>query len=166
MLFRSWAATENISFTEITSKEGKIICEFKKHLSTKDCKVEFTFNKAIEAARSEDPDDLKKLTETTDINNIKNQRGKSLLYFFILKNEEQAIRNLVANGADVNIRGAHADHTPLVLALIASNSETIKCLVEIGADITLKDGSGATALDIAKRVRPDPDLLEILTPKT
>lgn len=66
------------------------------------------------------------------------------------------LRYLVAKGADVNRTDEIYDTTPLMAAAyFQQNPEIFKTLLSLGADPTLKDISGQTAVDHARRSNSD-----------
>lgn len=61
----------------------------------------------------------------------------------------EVIRLLVGAGADVRFRDPRAGWGALYYAVEHENSEAIKGLVEMGADIDLRDDAGATSIHLA-----------------
>jgi len=64
------------------------------------------------------------------------------------------VRSALDAGANVNARNDH-HQTPLMIASVSGNLEVVKYLVERGADITLQDRDGDTALDYSEFIYPD-----------
>ncbi|MDR1802322.1 MAG: ankyrin repeat domain-containing protein [Treponema sp.] len=63
-------------------------------------------------------------------------------------------RSALDAGANVNARDSYLQ-TPLMMASVSGNLEVVKYLVERGADITLRDENGDTALDYSEFIHPD-----------
>ncbi|MCF8168268.1 MAG: ankyrin repeat domain-containing protein [Rhodoferax sp.] len=64
-------------------------------------------------------------------------------------NDATGVRQLIAQGVDVNLLDAHRD-APLVMAAYLGNAEIVLLLLEAGADVTAVDpGMRATALHAA-----------------
>jgi ankyrin repeat protein len=63
--------------------------------------------------------------------------------------EREVYRYLKMHGADMNLRGKDGD-TPLLKAIRKGNHKLAKHLVSFGADVTVSDTTGKTALAIAK----------------
>jgi ankyrin repeat protein len=51
--------------------------------------------------------------------------------------------------ADQNVRDFNGGFTPLILATIEGHAEIVRLLLEAGADYTIEDTEGRTALSIA-----------------
>lgn len=111
--------------------------------------------------------------------------GESTLMMACLRGNEDIARLLVERGADVNkpgwtplhyaATGGHAaiaaflldqnayidadapnGNTPLMMAALYGNAETVKLLLDAGADASLRNRLGMSALDLARRgERPD-----------
>jgi ankyrin repeat protein len=64
------------------------------------------------------------------------------------KGDNEAIRDLLAKGVNVNIKDTDG-RTPLTEAAWNGHSETIKLLLEHGADPSVKKNDGETALSLA-----------------
>ena len=120
----------------------------------------------------------------TEVNTL-NAKDESLLMLAALKGHEQIAEKLIKRGADVNKTGwaplhyaASGGHlsiiamliensayidaespngtTPLMMAAMYSTPQAVKLLLQEGADPTLKNVQGLTALQFAERaVRPD-----------
>jgi len=80
------------------------------------------------------------------IHNLANSYDKR----FIVNNLD-SIEILIDNGVDVNAI-ANNGSTPLHQAIVGGNFEAIKKLVELGADLTIKDKYKRTPLEYAKQV--------------
>jgi ankyrin repeat protein len=74
---------------------------------------------------------------------------------------EEALRVLVANGANPDIRLDKHGTTPLIKAVILDSKQAVERLLAAGADARLKDGEGKTALDHASEDR-DPSIAQML----
>ena len=57
---------------------------------------------------------------------------------------------LLDKGADVNAKRGDSGQTPLMLATLRGEADTVKILLEKGADVNIRGNSGKTALDIAE----------------
>ena len=55
----------------------------------------------------------------------------------------------LAAGTDVNVKGGFADGTPLHYAAANGHKEIAELLIEKGADLNAKDEDGGTPLDVA-----------------
>ncbi len=71
----------------------------------------------------------------------------------------QAIRQLVANGADLNARDA-AGRTPAHVAAFASNDDVLRTLAEAGADMNAQEDGVYDVLTIAA-VANDPQMVSL-----
>jgi hypothetical protein len=71
------------------------------------------------------------------------------------------VKMLLEAGANPNLGSEREGETPLHLAVHSWDLETVKLLLEHGADVTLKDNKGITPIDAAEAMRPD-RMVEIL----
>jgi Ankyrin repeats (many copies) len=74
----------------------------------------------------------------------------SSLHKAIKSGNTEAVRALLAGGADVNATN-DAGQTALVVAIVAGQRQCLRPLLRAGADPWLKDHTGLTAIDWAKR---------------
>lgn len=73
------------------------------------------------------------------------------------------IRELLAQGADVNEASSATGWTPLMLAVYKNRLEAARLLLDNGADARTRNQSGETALDLANRYSSiDPQLKALL----
>jgi len=61
----------------------------------------------------------------------------------------EAVKQHLAAGTDVNVKGGFADGTPLHYAAANGHKEIAELLIEKGADLNAKDEDGGTPLDVA-----------------
>ena len=61
----------------------------------------------------------------------------------------EAVKQHLAAGTDVNVKGGFADGTPLHYAAANGHKEIVELLIEKGADVKAKDEGGKTPLDVA-----------------
>lgn len=74
----------------------------------------------------------------------------------------QVIQFLLANGADVNVRGRD-NLTPLMAASDAGHQEIVRLLISNGADVNAVNSSGKSALIFASDPRdPHPEVVKLL----
>ncbi len=58
----------------------------------------------------------------------------------------QKVRNLLANGADVNTQDGNG-WTPLMFAVSSAHTELVKMLLQAGADVNIRNAAGDTVLE-------------------
>ncbi len=90
--------------------------------------------------------------------------GGPPLYHAAFFEKLEALKMLIANGADVNQPGAYG-YTPLIAAARKGNLECVKLLLNSGADPNKPNSAGYTALDCAKTAEANL-IVELLTPLT
>jgi len=94
--------------------------------------------------------------------------GKSSLVQAAKNGDLEKVKELIANGADVNMDNGGG--SPLMVAAFNSHLEVVEYLLENGADVFQKDeANGWTALDFAKMSFTSSEdkekIIEILTEK-
>jgi hypothetical protein len=90
--------------------------------------------------------------------------GGPPLYHAAFFGKPEALKILIANGADVNQPGAYG-YTPLMAAARHGDLECVKLLLTAGADPNQLSSAGYTALDLAKNDEADL-VVELLSPLT
>ena len=98
-----------------------------------------------QAIRQDDLAALRALTKTVDVNE-KDRRGSTPLFYAAAYGSLEAMRILVAAGADVNASNAFGA-TPLLVAV--TEPEKVRFLVDRGADVNARSKMGRTPLWIA-----------------
>ncbi len=85
----------------------------------------------------------------------------------VIGGQTEAVRILLEAGANPNSSVRIASSTPTVLMHAATNNrpDIVKLLVEQGADLTLKDKNGNTALDLVRGHEGYNEVLTLLYPK-
>lgn len=72
------------------------------------------------------------------------------------------LETLLAAGVDPDVRHATTERTPLMGAVGIDLGEHFSMLLEAGADVTLSDRTGLTALHLAAMLNAGPHVLELL----
>lgn len=72
------------------------------------------------------------------------------LAYFLQMDMTRAADALIERGVDINTPG-YAQRTPLMNAVLNGDTQYVRKLLDLGADKTLTDSSGATALSLAKK---------------
>jgi ankyrin repeat protein len=82
--------------------------------------------------------------------------GATALHGAAIHSHDGVVRVLTANGADVNRKSKTT--TALILALTSSEPDTVRTLIEAGANVNQQDPRGHSPLDavIVERMRSDP----------
>jgi len=111
------------------------------------------------AATTERPDIAKALLDAgADVAEVSWLNGYSALHWALHHPScsQRLVRDLVgflsANGADINATGTNGV-TPLMLACWFGAEAAAELLVQLGADVSMKDNKGATALMMARQRR-------------
>jgi len=82
--------------------------------------------------------------------NTRDRDKMAPLHHAAFNGHKEVVKLLLANGADVNVRGQEGDITPLHLAAIRSDREMGLFLIENGADVQAEDKYGRKPLHYAK----------------
>lgn len=72
--------------------------------------------------------------------------AKDELHDAVMANDAELVKELIANGADINSQHWMLSRTPLMLAAINGNLEITKILLDAGADYEIKSSGGCTAI--------------------
>ncbi|MCD4709877.1 MAG: ankyrin repeat domain-containing protein [Bacteroidales bacterium] len=81
----------------------------------------------------------------------------------VRENNIQAVKEMIAAGADINLQDQRTGYTVLMMTLNSRHVDMAKLLISEGADISLKANDGATALVLAAGCSQE--LVEILLSK-
>jgi outer membrane protein assembly factor BamB len=95
--------------------------------------------KFYNAAKANDLKTLKELIDKGIDVNVKNHYGVTALTFAIDKNNVNAVKFLLENGADPNLKDSFYGETPFGWAFYRKNATIIKSMIEHGADIKNQD---------------------------
>lgn len=107
-------------------------------------------NPFLIAAQNNDLDELNnQLKQGIDINSLSDD-GWSALHFAAFRGYDQIVEFLLKAKINVNIQGKVYHRTALHYAVDRANLQSVKLLIEGGADTKIKDIAGKTALDIAQ----------------
>ncbi|MEM1125424.1 MAG: ankyrin repeat domain-containing protein [Bacteroidota bacterium] len=102
------------------------------------------------ALRSEQPALTMRLLEAGTSVDFATDEGKTLLMEALLREDDAAARWLVEHGADVNAQREHRSFTTaLMIAADDGNLPMVELLLAQGADPTVTNENGRTALDVA-----------------
>ena len=83
-----------------------------------------------------------------DLDNIKDEKGNTPLYWACINNYTEVAKLLIEHGADIDIKD-NRGNTPLYQACFKNNTEIAKLLIEYGADVNIKNKDGYTPLSMA-----------------
>lgn len=115
-----------------------------------------------------EPNTVKLLLKKADIN-LKDDQGNGALQLAIKKDNGRVVEMLLKNNADVNVTGRDGETTnqsPLYTALLSSDMDLFKKLLEKGADPNIADSEGAFPLSEACiRRSADIDTIKLLISK-
>ncbi|MGC6452266.1 MAG: ankyrin repeat domain-containing protein [Pirellulaceae bacterium] len=89
------------------------------------------------------------------------QLAESPLYKAAERNEVDVVKQLLAEGADINQAGGRDMETPLHRAITRGSTEAAKILIDAGADVNKPRRDGQTPLEMA-RVRNRTEILALL----
>jgi ankyrin repeat protein len=90
------------------------------------------------------------LAGKVDINGQLFLEGMPLIAMAILGEKESALSWVLEKGANSNAVALTKDYTPLMFAVTKNNAGMVKMLLNKGANKSLKDAYGKTALDYAR----------------
>jgi len=101
-------------------------------------------------------------TPTTEVSLSSNQElAETPLYKAAERNDVNLIKQLLADGADIDLAAGRDQETPLHRAITRGSTEAAKILIESGANINQPRSDGQTPLDMA-RVRNRTQILLLL----
>ncbi|KAJ2444951.1 palmitoyltransferase akr1 [Coemansia sp. RSA 2424] len=114
-------------------------------------KEEAEQNAFWEAARKDDFDTVRDFIENKGMRPDQGDSGgNAAMHWATLARPLRVLRYLVEEqGANVNVRSTNYEATPLFWAISQGNLDAINYLINNGANLTLKDSSGNTALHAA-----------------
>ncbi len=89
--------------------------------------------------------------EDKEINFYENkENGWTGLQWAVVKGNNEMVKYLVKKGANINAPAeTDMNQTPLILAINFNRPSTAKLLIDLGANVNIKDDFGATALNYA-----------------
>ena len=116
------------------------------------------------------------LEHGADINGPGEMQFKSILALFLIHRDldlSPVLTLLIEKGAEINARSPHEVYppdrgplprglTPLILAVIQKRPQYIAILLKHGADKTIRDANGLTALDWANQEKAGESIMELL----
>lgn len=91
-----------------------------------------------------------------------NGPGWTALHYAAINGNPQSIKALLDASAYIDAESPEGKMTPIMLAAVRGRVGAVKLLREEGADISLKNSDGLTALDLARRAHQD-EVIEILS---
>lgn len=97
------------------------------------------------AARERMYDNVKYLVEKGADINVTNVTGVNALWFTVRNRNFEIAQFLVLQGADPNVQDKRDGLTPLMMAVSSDHVETVKLLLENGADVNIKSREGKLA---------------------
>lgn len=131
---------EHVDESLFSSKKGKTKSEFQrsKFLSRRNIKSDL-----IRAVKKGRENRVRHLIETRNVNvNLRDELGKTLLYYAVYHNHEKIVKYLVRHGADVNATDKKG-FTPI---MFATDINIVKYLVEHDAKLNVANECGDTFL--------------------
>ncbi|AFM10724.1 ankyrin repeat domain-containing protein [Turneriella parva] len=88
--------------------------------------------------------------------------GSEPIYVATKAKNVEIVRMLLEAKADPNVSDL-SKHTPLWLAVEAGNMEIVRLLLVARASVNIKDRQGESLIDMAKRIKSDPQILQMLS---
>lgn len=138
------------------TKTAQVLLEAGADANQRDLKGNTVLISAVKGGRTSTVDVIAS-AKGVDLN-AKNPEGATALIEAARSDRDFGIvAVLLARGADKNLAGGYkdyngriiADHTPLLVAVLAKNFPAVKALLEMGADANRRDPDGSTALILA-----------------
>ncbi len=112
------------------------------------------------------PDAEQQQPQATEVPlSVNQESAESPLYKAAERNEVDVIKQLLAEGADINQAGGEDQETPLHRAITRGSTEAAKILIDAGADVNKPRRDGQTPLEMA-RVRNRTEILALLNQKS
>ena len=96
--------------------------------------------------------------------NVKGYLGMTALFYAAKDNQTEIVKELIKHKANVNVVEEQYGSTPLIMAMSSGEGESLKALIDAGADPTIVmkgQYAGLTALDVARR-SGNPELVKLL----
>ena len=93
-----------------------------------------------------------------------NRPGWSALHYAAINGNPGIIKLLLDDAAYIDAESPEEKMTPLMLSAVRGHAAAVKLLKEEGADTSLKNSAGKTALDLARQYRQE-EVIEVLTAK-
>ena len=106
-----------------------------------------TKTKPLEEKRQEIKEEVKPKENSAE-NQLATKKSDQSLYDATLLGETEKVKQAIADGADVNTKGAL--HNAVVASLDSGDNEIVEMFISNGANVNAKDDEGLTALDIIK----------------
>jgi len=101
----------------------------------------------------------KKLLEADADVNAQEARGNTVLHYALFRFRPRLIDLLIQYNVNPNVKSkAQQGKTPLMMAVVSGQKEFVEKLLQAGADPTIKDDLGRTAISVAPH-----DILAVLT---
>ncbi|KAJ5983605.1 hypothetical protein N7481_005704 [Penicillium waksmanii] len=97
-----------------------------------------------------------------DIERVDGLKWTPLVRAMRYANHKAIVRFLLERGADIDVQDKDG-HTALIQAVIHSDAEIVKLLIDFGADVNFKNDYGQTPLSVAFKEKPvDRDNIQLL----
>jgi len=91
-----------------------------------------------------------------------NRPGWTALHYAAINGNPYIIKELLDASAYIDTESPDEKMTPIMLAAMRGRTRAVRLLIEEGADITLKNAAGLTALDLARKYKQI-DVIEEMT---
>jgi hypothetical protein len=112
----------------------------------------------IEAVRKGDAPAVKRMLDESADPNTTMRSGASVLQVACSEGHIEIVKVLLDKGAKLNYQCETLRSTALMDAVVFEREEIVRLLLSKGADVTIKDSHGYTALDLAKQKREQVEL--------